>query len=65
MNGKKRRTLSPDDDDDDDYEWKSSDETHDSPPGVRVLRGGRIKPVPPTPKRTSSRLSKAVVIRGG
>ncbi|KAF4098712.1 soluble lamin-associated protein of 75 kDa [Onychostoma macrolepis] len=52
-----------DDDDDDDYEWKSSDETHDSPPGVRVLRGGRIKPVPPTPKRTSSRLSKAVVIQ--
>ncbi|XP_050949775.1 soluble lamin-associated protein of 75 kDa [Labeo rohita] len=51
-----------DDDDDDDDEWKSSDETHDSPPGVRVLRGGRVKPVPPTPKRTSSRLSKPVVI---
>ncbi|XP_052444499.1 soluble lamin-associated protein of 75 kDa [Carassius gibelio] len=52
-----------DDDDDDDYEGKSSVETHDSPPGVRVLRGGRIKPVPPTPKRTSSRLTKAVVIQ--
>ncbi|XP_073680719.1 uncharacterized protein fam169ab [Garra rufa] len=47
---------------DDDDEWKSSDETPDSPPGVRVLRGGRIKPVPPTPKRTSSRLSKPVII---
>ncbi|XP_016346763.1 soluble lamin-associated protein of 75 kDa-like [Sinocyclocheilus anshuiensis] len=49
--------------DDDDDEGKSSDEVHDSPPGIRVLRGGRIKPVPPTPKRTSSRLSKAVVIQ--
>uniref|UniRef100_A0A672SD08 Family with sequence similarity 169 member Ab n=1 Tax=Sinocyclocheilus grahami TaxID=75366 RepID=A0A672SD08_SINGR len=48
---------------DDDDEGKSSDEVHDSPPGIRVLRGGRIKPVPPTPKRTSSRLSKAVVIQ--
>ncbi|XP_059382131.1 soluble lamin-associated protein of 75 kDa [Carassius carassius] len=52
-----------DDDDDDDYEGKSSVDTHDSPPGVRVLRGGRIKPVPQTPKRTSSRLSKTVVIQ--
>uniref|UniRef100_A0A671MYX8 Soluble lamin-associated protein of 75 kDa-like n=1 Tax=Sinocyclocheilus anshuiensis TaxID=1608454 RepID=A0A671MYX8_9TELE len=56
-------TTEDDDDDDYDYEGKSSNETHDSPPGVRVLRGGRIKPVPPTPKRTSSRLSKAVVIQ--
>ncbi|XP_067232269.1 soluble lamin-associated protein of 75 kDa isoform X2 [Chanodichthys erythropterus] len=48
----------------DDNEGKSSDdETHYSPPGVRVLRGGRSKPVPPTPKRTSSRLSKAVVVQ--
>ncbi|KAI7795774.1 soluble lamin-associated protein of 75 kDa [Triplophysa rosa] len=42
-------------------EEKSSEETSDSP-DVRVLRGGRSKPVPPTPKRTSSRLSKAAVI---
>uniref|UniRef100_A0A9J8BPU9 Family with sequence similarity 169 member Ab n=1 Tax=Cyprinus carpio carpio TaxID=630221 RepID=A0A9J8BPU9_CYPCA len=49
--------------DDDDDEGKSSDEIHDSPPGVRILRGGKIKPVPPTPKRTSSRLSKAVIIQ--
>ncbi|KAG1943324.1 soluble lamin-associated protein of 75 kDa [Pimephales promelas] len=47
----------------DDDEGKSSDETHDSSPGVRVLRGGRGKPVPPTPKRTSGRLSKAVVVQ--
>ncbi|XP_052392364.1 soluble lamin-associated protein of 75 kDa-like isoform X1 [Carassius gibelio] len=48
---------------DDDDEGKSSDEIQDSPPGVRILRGGRIKPVPPTPKHTSRRLSKAVVIQ--
>ncbi|KAA0719923.1 Soluble lamin-associated protein of 75 kDa [Triplophysa tibetana] len=42
-------------------EEKSSEETSDSP-DVRVLRGGRSKSVPPTPTRTSSRLSKAVVI---
>ncbi|XP_077088908.1 uncharacterized protein fam169ab isoform X2 [Siphateles boraxobius] len=47
----------------DDDEGKSSDETHDSSPGVRVLRGGRGKPVPPTPKRTSGRLSKPVVVQ--
>ncbi|XP_059398546.1 soluble lamin-associated protein of 75 kDa-like [Carassius carassius] len=48
---------------DDDDEGKSSDEIQDSPPGVRILRGGRIKPVLPTPKHTSRRLSKAVVIQ--
>nr|XP_055036305.1 soluble lamin-associated protein of 75 kDa isoform X1 [Misgurnus anguillicaudatus] len=39
-------------------EVKSSNE---SPSDVRVLRGGRSKPVPPTPKRTSGKLGKAVV----
>ncbi|XP_051959629.1 soluble lamin-associated protein of 75 kDa [Xyrauchen texanus] len=43
-------------------EVKSPDEANDSTPDVRVLRGGRSKPVPPTPKRTSSRRSKAVII---
>ncbi|XP_067279552.1 soluble lamin-associated protein of 75 kDa isoform X2 [Pseudorasbora parva] len=55
----KEDTVNTEDDD----EGKSSDETQDSSPGVRVLRGGRSKPVPPTPKRTSSRLSKAVVVQ--
>ncbi|XP_056303127.1 soluble lamin-associated protein of 75 kDa [Danio aesculapii] len=48
---------------DDDEEGKSSDGIQDSPIGVRVLRGGISKPVPPTPKRTSNRLRKAVVIQ--
>ncbi|XP_051956198.1 soluble lamin-associated protein of 75 kDa-like isoform X2 [Xyrauchen texanus] len=43
-------------------EGKSSDEANDSATDVRVLRGGRSKPVPPTPKRTSSRRSKAVIL---
>ncbi|XP_051537603.1 soluble lamin-associated protein of 75 kDa-like isoform X1 [Myxocyprinus asiaticus] len=43
-------------------EGKSSDEANDSSTDVRVLRGGRSKPVPPTPKRTSSRRSKAVIV---
>lgn len=38
-------------------EVKSSNES----PDVRILRGGRSKPVPPTPKRTSGKLGKAVV----
>ncbi|KAK7131324.1 hypothetical protein R3I94_016457 [Phoxinus phoxinus] len=56
---KEEDTVTTEDDD----EGKSSDDTHDSSPGVRVLRGGRGKPVPPTPKRTSGRLSKAVVVQ--
>ncbi|XP_021329079.2 uncharacterized protein fam169ab [Danio rerio] len=48
---------------DDDEEGKSSDKIQDSPIGVRVLRGGICKPVPPTPKRTSNRLRKAVIIQ--
>ncbi|TRY60832.1 hypothetical protein DNTS_003166 [Danionella cerebrum] len=54
--GKREETTTTEDEDEKD---KSAE---DSPSGVRVLRRGICKPVPPTPKKTSIRLSKAVVV---
>ncbi|XP_051533179.1 soluble lamin-associated protein of 75 kDa isoform X2 [Myxocyprinus asiaticus] len=55
-------SLATEDEEKGEEEEKSLDEANDSTPDIRVLRGGRSKPVPPTPKRTSSRRSKVVII---